>query len=416
MAEYEIVYPEGSSVEDTTLYNKENCYLWKTMDVKNYIANYAYSNCLALNLFKYDYPKYDGRMLCPLLYDYSKERFIPNLVGRDWVVDNLNIIDEYKFKSTINDINGDFAPVFANPGTATYFLRSSYREIVGSIEPGDVYPNNKAFYTTYSQDKVVKLSKPNANTIRITSSVFANGYKDYTASNFVYNQLPKFVLVELCAGGGGGGSGFDWAWGKSGGSGGGGACGVVILELKEGYTWRIILGKGGWGGSGGEASLHNGDSGGSTYVYCNDNLYWTLTGGGGGKHGNSDSSGSGGSGGKWIYHSNPLSGIYGGVLYNVQYDNVCAWSGADGNSGGESGKNFPSCYMDSVWYDSQFSMGAGCGSKICTPKNGTRGFGGATFFSNAAGWGGNGAGALSSGGDGKAGACIINIPENSSDF
>lgn len=202
---------------------------------------------------------------------------------------------------------------------------------------------------------------------------------------------PKFVFLELQAGGGGGaGSGLT---GCSGGGGAGGYC-FVAVEIPDGSYLRVVVGAG--GAAGGDDA--NGSAGGATTLYDASGSIIAQANGGNGGNRRSDNTASGGtaSGG-----SVNVSGGYGGgkedaggavsaFTVTLPKPEQTQWTRGGFSGGSSNGNNYGGGGGASV-----FAAGANGDSRTSPSAAGTLGSGGAgagfqSFQQNAGTAGGDG--------------------------
>lgn len=202
---------------------------------------------------------------------------------------------------------------------------------------------------------------------------------------------PKFVFLELQAGGGGGaGSGLT---GCSGGGGAGGYC-FIAVEIPDGSYLRVVVGAGGAAG-GNDA---NGSAGGATTLYDASGSVITQANGGNGGNRRSDNTAAGGtaSGG-----SVNVSGGYGGgkedaggavsaFTVTLPKPEQTQWTRGGFSGGSSNGNNHGGGGGASV-----FAAGANGDSRTTPSAAGTLGSGGAgagyqAFQQNAGTAGGDG--------------------------
>lgn len=212
-----------------------------------------------------------------------------------------------------------------------------------------------------------------------------------SASGTQLSHNPKFVFLELQAGGGGGaGSGLT---GCSGGGGAGGYC-FVAVEIPDGSYLRVVVGAGGAAG-GNDA---NGSAGGATTLYDASGSVIAQANGGNGGNRRSDNTAAGGtaSGG-----SVNVSGGYGGgkedaggavsaFTVTLPKPEQTQWTRGGFSGGSSNGNNYGGAGGASV-----FAAGANGDSRTTPSAAGTLGSGGAgagyqAFQQNAGTAGGDG--------------------------
>lgn len=194
-----------------------------------------------------------------------------------------------------------------------------------------------------------------------------------SASGTQLSHNPKFVFLELQAGGGGGaGSGLT---GCSGGGGAGGYC-FVAVEIPDGSYLRVVVGAGGAAG-GNDA---NGSAGGATTLYDASGSIIAQANGGNGGNRRSDNTAAGGtaSGG-----SVNVSGGYGGgkedaggavsaFTVTLPKPEQTQWTRGGFSGGSSNGNNYGGGGGASV-----FAAGANADSRTTPSAAGTLGSGGA---------------------------------------
>lgn len=212
-----------------------------------------------------------------------------------------------------------------------------------------------------------------------------------SASGTQLSHNPKFVFLELQAGGGGGaGSGLT---GCSGGGGAGGYC-FVAVEIPDGSYLRVVVGAG--GAPGGDDA--NGSAGGATTLYDASGSVIAQANGGNGGNRRSDNTAAGGaaSGG-----SVNVSGGYGGgkedaggavsaFTVTLPKPEQTQWTRGGFSGGSSNGNNYGGAGGASV-----FAAGANGDSRTTPSAAGTLGSGGAgagyqAFQQNAGTAGGDG--------------------------